>query len=128
MTNQLKSNTDIAPSPKWLLELFQDFFDPCPSNPQFDGLVISWQKRNYCNPPYSDKIPWIKKAIEESKKGNMTIMLLPSATGAAWYHDLVIPNAKILHFRGRLQLDNGKHPAYDSMLIIFTPSNSLGKV
>ena len=119
MTKQQECKSDLAPSPKWLLELFQDFFDPCPPNPQFNGLDIPWKKRNYVNPPYSDKLPWIRKAIEEQTKGNMTVMLLPSATGAAWYHDLIIPNAEILHFRGRLQLDNGKHPAYDSMLVIF---------
>jgi len=112
-------STDFAPSPKWMLELFKDFLDVCPSNPQFNGLEIPWEKRNYCNPPYSDKIPWIKKAIKEKEKGNFTIMLLPHAPGAAWYHDLIIPNAEILSLRGRLQLDNGKHPRTDSMLVIF---------
>jgi|SRR6267378_1365635 len=111
--------TDLAPSPGWMLRLFEDFFDPCPAKPDFDGLAIPWTRRNYCNPPYSDKVPWIKKAIEEAKFGNMTVMLLPQATDAAWYHDLVVPNAEILSFRGRLQLDNGKHPKYGSMLVIF---------
>jgi len=112
-------DTDFAPSPKWLLDVFYLYFDPCPSNPKFDGLKIPWMPRNYCNPPYSDKIPWIKKAIDEKEKGNITVMLLPHAPGAAWYHDLIIPNAEILSLRGRLQLDNGKHPRYDSMLVIF---------
>jgi len=111
--------TDFASSPYWLLQLFDDFFDVCPPNPKWDGLKMNWQKRNYCNPPYSDKIPWIKKAIEEADKGNMTVMLIPNVPDAAWYHDLIIPNAEILSFRGRLQLDNGKHPRYASMLVIF---------
>jgi len=99
--------------------LFEDFFDPCPTNPLTDGLLTYWKKRNYCNPPYSEKIPWIKKAIDEQKKGNTTVMLLPAATDAIWYHDLVVPNAIILLLRGRLQLDNGKHPRYGSILAIF---------
>lgn len=118
-TSQQSCRSDFASSPKWLLDLFEDFLDVCPSNPSFNGLEIDWAKRNYCNPPYSDKIPWIKKAIEESKKGNMTIMLIPNVPDAAWYHDLIIPNAAILSFRGRLQLDNGKHPKYASMLVVF---------
>lgn len=110
---------DVSPSPKWLLGLFNGYFDPCPINPVFDGLHISWKRFNYVNPPYSNKRPWIEKAIIEMKNGNTTVMLLPHDSSAAWYHDLVVPNAEILSFRGRLQLDNGKHPRYGSMLAIF---------
>lgn len=110
---------DSSPSPHWLLDVFKGYFDPCPLNPGFDGLKIPWEKYNYVNPPYSNKKPWILKAIEEQKKGNTTVMLIPHDVSAIWYTDLVIPNAEILSFRGRLELDNGKHPRYGSMLAIF---------
>ncbi len=113
--------TDFAPSPKWILTMFGNYFDVCPSNPKFDGLKINWKKLNYCNPPYSDKIPWIKKAIQEMKKGNTTVMLIPHVPDAVWYFELVVPNSVILGFRGRLKLDNGKHPKYGSMLAVFHP-------
>ena len=109
--------TDHCKTPGWLLQRFKGYFDPCPSYPDFDGLNIDWQEKNYCNPPYSNKIPWIKKAIEESKKGRLTTMLLPTATDAAWFHDLIVPNFHIEFLRGRLKLDNGKHPKYGSMLV-----------
>ena|SRR3990167_6249305 len=115
----LDPEIDYSPSPRWILDLLKDFFDVCPPNHDFNGLEIPWKKRNYCNPPYSDKIPWIKKAIEEAKQDKMIVMLLPQDTSAAWYHDLVLPNAEILSFRGRLQLDNGTHPRYGSMFAIF---------
>lgn len=112
---------DSSPSPKWLLDMFHNYFDPCPLNdsPKFDGLSIPWKKYNYVNPPYSKKVPWIKKAIEEQKKGNLTVMLLPYVPDAVWYFDLVVPNAEILGFRGRLELDSGKHGRYASMLVVF---------
>lgn len=95
--------------------------------PEFDGLSIPWKKFNYVNPPYSDKRPWIQKAINETKNGNTTVMLLPHIPDAIWYHDLIIPNSEILSLRGRLQLDNGKHPKYSSMLVIFHPRLTIQK-
>ena len=114
------TETDFAPSPWWLLKIFKTFFDVCPKDPTFDGLKIPWMPLNYCNPPYSNKIPWINKAIAEAKKGNMTVMLIPEIPDAAWFHDLVIPNARVFTHRGRLELDDGKHTQYASMLAIFT--------
>ena len=49
----------------------------------------------------------------------MTIMLIPEIPDAAWFHDLVIPNAEIYTHRGRLVLDNGKHTRYSSMWAVF---------
>ena len=120
---------DSSPSPKWILDMFNGYFDPCPldDNPKFDGLSIPWKKYNYVNCPYSDKIPWIKKAILEQEKGNLTVMLLPYVPDAVWYFDLVVPNAEILGFRGRLELDNGKHPRYASMLCVFNPITKIIK-
>jgi len=120
--NKQWSISSLSPSPQWLLDLFSTFFDPCPAHPKFDGLAIPWKKFNYVNPPYDDKLPWIKKAIEEQQNGNTSVMLLPYVPDAVWYFDLVVPNAEILGFRGRLELDNGKHPRYGSMLAVFHPT------
>ena len=119
--------SDLSPSPRWILNMFQTYFDVCPPNPSFDGLNIPWKKFNYCNPPYSKKVPWIKKAIEEMHLGNTTVMLLPHVPEMAWYVDLVVPNAEILNFRGRLELDSGKHGRYGSMFAIFHPSTILDR-
>ena len=113
--------SDSSPSPEWLLDLFKGFFDPCPLNPTVDGLAVDWKPYNYVNPPYSNKVPWIKKAIEEMHLGNTTVMLLPHVPEMAWYVDLIVPNAEILNFRGRLELDSGKHGRYGSMFAIFHP-------
>ena len=118
--------SDLAPSPSWMLQVFSvknNFVDVTPPiQPRVSWLESEWAMYNYCNPPYSNKIPWIKKAIEEMNKGKFTIMLLPQDTSAAWYHDLIVPNAEIVSFRGRLELDNGKHPRYGSMIVIFHPT------
>ena len=118
-----KGQRDKEPTPTWMLNQLQNEFnfdlDVCPKNPGFDGLKIDWSERNYCNPPYSKKIAWIKKAVEEQKKGKLTVMLLPVDTSTNWFCDLVLSNCEIQWIRQRLRLDNGKHPMYASMLAIF---------
>ena len=56
---------------QWILDLFPNYFDPCPLNYDYDpetdndGLAISWNYADYdgvfCNPPYSDPKAWVKK-------------------------------------------------------------------
>ena len=77
--NQTWQVNDSSPSPQWILDMYHDYFDPCPldDNPKFDGLTIPWKKYNYVNCPYSNKKPWILKAIEEQKKGKTSVLILP---------------------------------------------------
>jgi len=109
--------TDNAPTPDWLKSQFKGWFDPCPSVAAFNGLAIEWHEKNFINPPYSNKIPWITKAILEGEKGKKSILFLPVDTSAAWFHDLIMPFFQVFLFRGRVQLDNGHHPRWPSMLV-----------
>lgn len=80
------SKNDDWLTPPYLLKKIKDefgeFFDPCPYQADFDGLSMDWEKVNYINPPYSSprKSLFIKKAIEEYKKGNICILLIPANT------------------------------------------------
>lgn len=100
-------------------------YDPCPINPphlrERDGLG-DWGLRNYVNPPYSKKTIWLKKAIEEQKKGKLSVFLLPVDTSTSWFHDLILPNAEIRWLRGRVHFSPGKPAMFASMIVIFRPS------
>lgn len=50
-----------------------------------DSLVQPWGARNWCNPPYSNIMPWVEKAIAETARGNTTVMLIPADTSVAWF-------------------------------------------
>ena len=109
-------------TPTWLISLFENWFDPCPinANPIIDGLKIEWQDRTFVNPPYSNPLPWVEKAIEESKKGKIIVMLLHVDTSTKWFAKLNEANAHILWFAKRLNYSDKKGGASPkpSMLVI----------
>jgi len=115
-------------------EEFSFNFDPCPLHSTFDGLSIEWKERNYINPPYSLKlkVAFVKKAIEESKKGKLCVMLIPVSTSTKLFHNFIFTNATEIRFvNGRIKFEGinsfGKKvgqesngaPMHDSMIVIF---------
>lgn len=116
-------------------------FDPCPYNEgeiKHDGLKLDWGKSNFVNPPYSQKLKelFIKKAIEEMKRGRKSVFLIPVSTSTKLFHEFIKPNAKeIIFLKGRIKFGkidengnfylplnkNGKPQSgtKDSMIVIF---------
>ena len=96
-------------------------FDPCPVNPDFDGLDIAWGKVNFVNPPYGNEIPkWIKKGFEESQKGRAVVFLIPSRTDTKWWHDYIMKATEIRFIKGRLKFGDAKFNApFPSVIIVF---------
>ena len=110
--------------PTLMVELQQEFnfdFDPCPTNPSFDGLKVSWGKRNFINPPYGRKIKdWIKKAYEESLNNKLCVLLIPSRTDTKWWHDYIMKSKDIRFIKGRLKFSNYKNSApFPSCVVVF---------
>ena len=114
-----------------LNEIYHFDFDPCPYQSDFDGLKIEWGKANFVNPPYSRKLKeaFIVKALEESRKGKLCVLLLPVSTSTKIFHEVILPNAEKIEFlRGRIKFErkcedgmfraksSGQH---DSMIVVF---------
>lgn len=137
-------NTDVLFSSKDMTwETPQDFFnkvneefnfdlDVCATDetakcknyftPEIDGLKQDWTGVCWMNPPYGRGITtWIKKAYDESKKHNSTIVaLVPSRTDTKWFHDYIYNQHEIRFIKGRLKFGNSKNAApFPSMLVIF---------
>lgn len=104
---------------------FKFDFDPCPFIPKFDGLSISWKKRNFVNPPYGRKIGlWIKKGYEEYQKGKLVVFLIPSRTDTKWWHDYIMKANEIRFIKGRLRFSDHKNSApFPSCIAIFSLSH-----
>ena len=109
---KLKSSHDISD------------FDPCPNNPTFDGLSIEWPSQDaiYVNPPYTrgQIKKWVEKCHKEWKKGKTVIMLIPSYTDTAYFHDFIYGQARLEFLRGRLKFKGyDSQASFPSMLVYF---------
>lgn len=111
--------TDSQPTPKWIFSMFDGWFDPCPLdlNPSQDGLIIDWHDRTYVNPPYSDPLPWVLKAIEENQKGKTVALLLKLDTSTRWYRELVSNGAHFMHIMERVRF-NGNTPPFCNFIAV----------
>ena len=96
----------------------------------WDGLQISWQQRNFVNPPYSQKLlkAFLIKGIEESKQSKLCVFLIPASTDTKLFHEVILPNATKIEFvKGRIKFEGYNNqgewcnaPAMKgSMIVIF---------
>lgn len=140
----INNDDNYATPPQLYNEWNKEFnfdFDPCPyceGEIIQDGLKIEWGNSNFVNPPYSQKLKelFVLKGIEEQKKGNRSVFLIPVSTSTKLFHEYIKPNAKEIRFlKGRIKfgkLDkegnfylplnkNGKTQSgtKDSMIVIF---------
>ena len=78
--------SDDWDTPKWLLELIfdgQEYYDPCPRKGT-GGLDAIWPERKpvFINPPFSDPLPWVRKAAAHDGE---VVMLLPLDPTTKWW-------------------------------------------
>ena len=73
--------------------------------PEDDGLAQMWRGTCWCNPPYGRQIgKWIAKAHAEAEAGYATtVMLIPSRTETAYWHDHVMKADLVRFLRGRVR-------------------------
>ena len=111
--------SDSFSTPQWVLSMFEGAFDPCPFNEEwddshYDGLKEDWplEGRIFVNPPYSNVMPWVEKALHSKFQSNMQgkklsiIMLLKHDSSTRWFAKLQEGGARFLMFQGRLVFEN----------------------
>lgn len=115
--------TDNYQTPDFLKEFVKKYFkcnyDPCPVNPELDGLNTDWVGVSYVHPPGSQCMAWIQKASEEAGKGNFSYVLAPAAFNATYWREIVYPNAsRIFILKVPIRLIGMKKQASGQMCLI----------
>lgn len=114
--------TDDWQTPKWLYnELNAEFgfdFDPCPLNAGVDGLMVSWGKINFVNPPYSKIKAFLQKAWYEIDMGNaqVCVFLTFANTDTEWFHRYIYHRAEIRFLKGRLKFSDAQGKVLNSAM------------
>lgn len=84
----------------FLDQIYHFDFDPCPKDPQFDGLQIDWGESNYVNPPFQDVTKWLEKAIHEQSKKKSSVFLIPARVMTYHWHKFVMQANEVHFIRG----------------------------
>ena len=102
----------------------EDMYDPCPPGVPFrsacffNGLYGDYQRLNYVNCPFEQKIleKFVIKSHQQQLKGNVTVMLLPTKTDQLWFQTYIIPRISndIYWFDKRIKFKNDKWAATDT--------------
>tara|TARA_Y100000401_G_C8226539_1_gene175995 strand:- start:145 stop:531 length:387 start_codon:yes stop_codon:yes gene_type:complete len=118
--------TDNYETDIWLANLFRGWNDPCPLGgleDGKDGLVESWKINTFVNPPYSNIMPWVQKAIYECEQNKIqVVMLLKMDTSTMWFATLKQAGAQFLWINRRLKHRTNSGASFASMLAVLTPS------
>ncbi len=64
-----------------------------------NGLGVPWAGIVWCNPPYSNPLPWARKMADHDNG----VMLLPVDTSTGWWHDHVVKAEALCFIRGRVR-------------------------
>ena len=137
-SNEWETPKDFFEKLNWRFGPFT--LDPCASEDSAkctkyytvndDGLSKNWDNNTvFVNPPYGREInSWIKKAFDESKNENTTVvMLIPARTDTRYWHDYVM-KAKEVHFvKGRLKFGDSSNSApFPSAVVVFSDTADSG--
>lgn len=97
-----------------------------------DALQQPWRTKSrefgWCNPPFANIAPWVRKAWRESRIGARVLMLVPAGVGANWWRDHVDGKAFVLFLNGRITFVGETMPyPKDCVLLVYGPDVAPGQ-
>jgi len=96
-----------------------------------DALAQDWNMEYFtawCNPPYSNIMPWVDKAIRDQDKGVTTVMLVMCDPSVGWFKRALEKCSEVRFIiGGRLSFEMDAEPQKGnnkgSVVFVFRPHN-----
>ena len=101
LNNEFRFTMDVAASDK--NKLCKIYYGE-----KSNALCNYWDKSNWCNPPYSNIMPWVQKAIKEHERGKTTVMLVPADTSVKWFKLAYESCNEVRFISGRISFINAE--------------------
>lgn len=127
---------DNAETPNFILKYVLEHWpqvsdDPCPLEPEQDGLKIDWGEWSFVHPPHSECQQWVEKAVDEAQKNHYSVMLVPAAFNSLYWRESILPFAsevRILTCPLRFQ-NHKRQVATPMVLVVFAaPGRRAGQL
>lgn len=106
-------------------------FDPCPPNPDFDGLKCDWSGNVYVNPPFKNIKPWLNKAKHEwsNEKCESVTILMPVRTETRYFWEcmgelLDLGKVQVFFIPKKLKFKGYPRPLGIPLMVLHFPRKS----
>lgn len=152
-SNTKKSDKDLWATPWWVLYYAESYFnikfdlDACAMEhnakvknfitPEQNTLTADWNGRYiWMNPPYSNPLPFVLRAIQQSVLHNKTVVMLLNVDSSTKWFDMCVRNAKEIVYitNSRIPFINnetGEETDQNNkpqMLVLFEPKAPYGSL
>jgi len=89
--------------------------------PKDDGLSHSWIGKIFLNPPFSEKLRWYRKAVNEVNAGNAdtVVALAPVDTSTQWFQNWYSKADLICWLEGRDWYEANGSPSFNTAVAVF---------
>jgi phage N-6-adenine-methyltransferase len=86
-----------------------------------DGLTHSWDGNVWLNPPFSDKMDWYRKAVNELNAGNADVIvaLAPVDTSTQWFQNWFSKADLLCWLEGRNWYVAQDSPSFNTVVGVF---------
>lgn len=95
-----------------------------------DGLAKTWDGTVWLNPPFSNKVDWYRKAVNEINAGNAktVVALAPVDTSTQWFQNWFSKASVLCWLEGRAWYVAADSPSFNTVVGVFGeyPSELIG--
>jgi len=96
--------------------------------PADDGLTSPWFGTVWLNPPFSEKVPWFSRLVDQYRNGDVDAAVALSTVdpSCSWFHDH-FATADVIGYPAErnLYLGAGDSPSFSTMVGVWNPTDAV---